>query len=293
MIAVGVALIAGLGVHLLYGAIVLGRGALRPPRQPGGPRARRRLDELLTQSGVIGVKVRHVVAAGVALFALATAMVFVIFGAVAPAVVVGCFAATYPVAAIRHRVRVRREVAQDAWPRLLEELRILTGSLGRSIPQALFDVGRRSPAVMTDAFAAAQREWVISTDFPRTMAVLKDRLADPTADVVCETLLVAHALGGNDLDRRLAALIDDRIQDVQGRKDARAKQAGARFSRRFVLVVPFGMAVAGMSVGNGRAAYASAGGQALTVAAVGVVVVCWIWSGRILRIPDADRVFRA
>ena len=74
----------------------------------------------------------------------------------------------------------------------------------------------------------------------------------------CETLLVAHEVGGTDLDRRLQALIDDRVQDTQGRKDARAKQAGARFARRFVLIVPAGMALAGMSVGNGRAAYQTA-----------------------------------
>ena len=146
----------------------------------------------------------------------------------------------------------------EAWPRLLEEIRILTSSLGRSIPQALFEVGRRAPEELRPAFAAAHREWLLSTDFARTLRVLKANLADPTADAVCETLLVAHEVGGTDLDRRLEALIDDRVQDTQGRKDARAKQAGARFARRFVLIVPAGMALAGMSVGTGRAAYQTA-----------------------------------
>ena len=151
----------------------------------------------------------------------------------------------------------------DAWPRLLEELRILTSSLGRSIPQALFEVGRRAPDELRPAFVAAHREWLLSTDFARTLQVLKAQLADPTADAVCETLLVAHEVGGTDLDRRLEALIDDRIQDTQGRKDARARQAGARFARRFVLIVPAGMALAGMSVGTGRAAYQTPTGQLL------------------------------
>src|SRR5205085_2522237 len=83
----------------------------------------------------------------------------------------------------------------------------------------------------------------------RTCAVLKSRLADPTADATCETLLVAHEIGGTDLDRRLASLVEDRIQDLHGRKDARAKQAGVRFARRFVLAVPVGMALAGLSIG--------------------------------------------
>jgi tight adherence protein B len=122
---------------------------------------------------------------------------------------------------------------------------------------------------------------------------LDQALADPTADAACETLLVAHEVGGTDLDRRLEALIDDRIQDAHGRKDARAKQAGARFARRFVVLVPAGMALAGMSVGNGRAAYATSTGQLLVVVAILLVVACWFWAGRIMTIPREQRVFDA
>jgi tight adherence protein B len=174
---------------------------------------------------------------------------------------------------------------------MIEEIRLLTGSLGRSIPQALLEVGRRGPVELRPAFAAAEREWLISTDFSRTTAVLKARLADPTADAACETLLVAHAVGGSDVDRRLAALVEDRIQDLQGRKDAQAKQAGVRFARRFVLIVPLGMALAGLSIGTGREAYQTALGQALVAAGLLVVVACWLWAGRLMRLPEEERVF--
>jgi tight adherence protein B len=216
-----------------------------------------------------------------------------IFGGVLPAIVTALFAGSFPLSAYRRRRLAQRAAAMDAWPRLLEELRIMTSSLGRSIPQALFEVGTRAPSEMRPAFDAAQREWLLSTDFSRTVRVLKAALADPTADAACETLLVAHEVGGADLDRRLLALIDDRIQDTQGRKDARAKQAGARFARRFVLIVPAGMALAGMSVGTGRAAYQTATGQALVVVAIALVIACWIWAGRIMVLPEEQRVFDA
>ncbi len=123
------------------------------------------------------------------------------------------------------------------------------------------------------------------------MSVLKTRLADPTADATCETLLIAHELGGSDLDRRLSALIDDRVLDAQGRKDARAKQAGVRFARRFVLLVPLGMAFAGMSVGDGREAYRTASGQLLVLLGIGMVLACWLWSGQLMKLPEEQRVF--
>ncbi len=218
---------------------------------------------------------------------------YAVFGGLLPALATAAFAATFPLASHRVRRTARRAAAMDAWPRLLEELRLRTASLGRSIPQALFEVGRRAPEELRPAFSAAHREWLLSTDFPRTLQVLKARLADPTADAVCETLLVAHEVGGADLDRRLAALIDDRVQDAQGRKDARAKQAGARFARRFVLIVPAGMALAGMSVGTGRSAYQTPTGQLLVVVAIGLVVGCWVWAGRIMTLPEEQRVFDA
>lgn len=225
-------------------------------------------------------------------FVVGAAIAFALFGGPAPALIAGLFAASLPIAAYRQRRSNRRAKAQEAWPRLIEEIRILTSSVGRSVPQALFEVGLTGPVELREAFVAAQREWQLSTDFERTIAVLKTQLADPTADATCETLLIAHELGGSDVDRRLADLAEDRRQDVHNRKDARAKQAGVRFARRFVLIVPFGMAMAGLSVGNGRSAYRTTIGQIAVVAALAMIVACWLWAGRLMRLPDDERVFR-
>jgi tight adherence protein B len=232
-------------------------------------------------------------AASTAVVAMAGAAVgCLLFGGMVAAVALGGFAATVPVAAYRRRRAVRRELAEEAWPAMIDEVRILCGAAGRSIPQALLDVGERGPVELRPAFVAARRTWAITTDFATTVGVLKDHLASPTADAACETLLVAHELGGGDLDRRLAELAEDRRVDVAGRKDARSKQAGVRFARRFVVLVPLGMAVAGLSLGNGRASYQTPAGQILVAIGLGLVAACWVWSGRILRLPVEDRVFR-
>jgi tight adherence protein B len=285
------ALLAGAGVHLLYTSLVLGVRDLSLPR--ASPATRRRRRDWLVQAGLADVPARELAAVVGALAGVGALAAYAMFGGPLPALATALFAGSFPLASYRVRRRARRAAAMDAWPRLLEELRILTASLGRSIPQALFEVGRRAPEELRPAFAAAHREWLLSTDFARTLRVLKAGLADPTADAVCETLLVAHEVGGTDLDRRLEALIEDRVQDTQGRKDARAKQAGARFARRFVLIVPAGMALAGMSVGTGRAAYQTASGQLLVVLAIALVVVCWLWAGRIMVLPEEQRVFDA
>ncbi len=214
------------------------------------------------------------------------------FGGVLPPLAIGLFAGALPATAYRMRRVERRVAAEESWPAMIEEIRLLTSSAGRSVPQALFEVGRRTPLVLQPAFLAAQRSWTLSTDLERSLDLLRAELASATADTVIETLLIAHELGGVDLDRRLAELAEDRRVDLQARKDARAKQAGVRFARRFVIIVPAGMAFAGMSLGNGRSSYASTTGQLVVLGALSLVAVCWWWSGRMLQLPDGDRVFR-
>lgn len=291
-LALVLAVAAGYGVFLLYTAVVFRWRGLGPgPSVVGtGPR-RDRVAEFMVQAGLEDVRTVELAAAVAVLALLGASLAFAVFGGVVAPLVAGGFAASFPIAAARGRRRSRMELARDAWPRMIEEIRLLASSVGLSIPQALFAVGRRGPEEMRPAFAAAEREWIVSTDMERTLDVLKTQLADATADSVCETLLVAHEIGGSDIDRRLQALVEDRIQDQQGRKDARSKQAGARFARYFVLVVPLGMAAVGLSIGEGRASYQSASGQLAVAIGLGAIVLCWFWASRIMRLPDEDRVF--
>jgi len=286
------ALVGAYGVLLLYAELTSARDDRSDVRRvTANVRRRPPFGEWLVQAGLADVRPSEFLAVVGLLFVVGAAGAWTLFGGVLPPLVAGTFAASFPAASTRARRERRRHEAREAWPRMIEEIRLLTGSLGRSIPQALLEVGRRAPEELRPAFAAAEREWLLSTDFARTTRVLKARLADPTADATCETLLVAHEVGGSDLDRRLAALAENRADDLRGRKDARAKQAGVRFARRFVLVVPLGMAVAGLSIGSGREAYRSGLGQVLVAFGLLVVVLCWVWAGRLMRLPEEDRVF--
>lgn len=288
-----VALAGAYGVFLLYTSLAFGwRGlGVGPARLRTDDRSGAKAEQWLAQAGLEGVGLREFLTVMAVLFVVGSGLTFAVLGAPLPAMAVGAFAATYPAASYRARRQQHRARAAESWPRMIEEIALLAGSLGRSVPQALFEVGRGSPEEMRPSFAAAHREWLISTDFEPSVAVLKAGLADATADAACETLLVAHEVGGTDVQRRLTALVEDRVADLQGRKDARARQAGARFARRFVLFVPVGMALVGLSIAGGHNAYRSAEGQLAALGAIGMVVACWLWSGRIMKLPEEERVF--
>lgn len=294
MIAMLAAVAAAYGMHLLYTSIRMGWSGLAPgptADPPSTPRPTRSVADWMNQAGLGDLRpVEFVVT--VATIAIAGAAAgFALFGSVLAMVACLVGSAAAPIAIHRQRRRTRLALAQEAWPRMIEELRLLTGSVGRSLPQALFEVGANGPEPLRCAFDAARREWLLTTDFERTLHVLRERLADPTCDATCETLLIAHELGGTGIDRRLADLAQDRRDDVAYRKDVRSRQSGVRFARRFVLIVPLGMAAAGLSVGNGRSAYTTPIGQLAVVAAIAMMAVCWMWAGSMLRLPTDERVF--
>jgi len=296
VIAVLVAAVGALGVHLLYSRVVLGHRNISLTASEsiitrGTERASGWTTDWLAQAGLGDLRWRDVAAVCSAMFMLSGLLTYAVFGGIVPAMFAGFATATVPPLVYRQRRRRRLAAAQEAWPRLIEEIRVLTGSAGTSIPQALFQVGRRAPIELRDAFDSAHREWLLTTDFARSIDVLKHALADPTADAACETLLTAHQIGGVDLDQRLIDLSEDRLADVQGRKDARAKQAGARFARAFVLIVPLGMAMVGLTIGDGRAAYQTTGGQIAVLVGFSIMLSCWLWAGRIMTIPSEQRVF--
>ena len=298
MIPLLVAISAGMGVFYIFSALSLKWNGLGfGPRVGSSNRSRARrgtmdIDVWLQQAGLDGIDKREFVAVVAMLSVSGFLLSFAAFGGLLPALAIGAFVGSFPIASYRLRRKNRRRRAQEAWPRMIEEIRLQTASLGRSIPQALFEVGRRGPEELRPGFEAAHREWLLTTDLTRTIAVLKHRLADPTADMACETLLTAHELGGADLDGRLEALAEDRQSDLQDRKDAHSRQAGARFARLFVFAVPAGMTLAGISIGNGRAAYRSSTGQLIVMIAIAMIVGCWIWAGRVMRLPDQQRVFK-
>lgn len=263
MIRLLLSVIAGAGVSL----IVLDR------MQSGGP-----------GYGVLRERAKRSATSG-AFAATGVAGTWLLFGSPLVALTAAAGAVLVTPALARRERRLRAERLSDAWPRMLDETRVLCGPGGLSLPQALFTAGRSASGDLRLAWQAAERTWRLSADLPRSLRVVEDELADPTTRLVCSTLEVLHEAGGGTQHEQLARLVIDRRRDAATRRTAEAELAGARFARRFVLIMPVGMALAGQSVGTGRAAFGSNAGQAAVLVAVAVTGACWIWSGRLLAVP--------
>ena len=182
MIALLLAIVAGYGVHLVYSSVAFGWDGL----QPGPPAPETNASgksHFIEDLGLGEFDARSLVAAIAVLALMGFTFGIVLFNGIIAGVLLGMFAATVPVGVARIRHEQTINLAHQEWPSLIEEIRLLTGSLGRSIPQATFEVGLRSGDGLRPAFEEAHREWTISTDFNRSMRVLKAQLAHNTADI--------------------------------------------------------------------------------------------------------------
>src|SRR5579884_1791381 len=150
---VALAALGGAGVYLLYSAVVLGRRDLVRGDAPTRRRRGSGVRDWMAQAGLADVGPRQFVGAVSILAGVGATLGLLVFGGLVPAVVAGLLTGGIPLASYRARRNARREQAREAWPRLIEEVRLQTGGMGRSIPQALFEVGRRAPEPMRAAFA--------------------------------------------------------------------------------------------------------------------------------------------
>jgi tight adherence protein B len=195
---------------------------------------------------------------------------------------------TWPLRRSRAALERRRHEALAAWPQLLQSIRIQVTTLGRPLPTAIIETAPQAPPAMAPAFAGFEASWRRTTDLGRALWDFASAMADPTTDLIVDTLGLGSELGGGSLDRRLARLIEERQRELELRQEAEARLAGARFARRFVLVVPVAMALAAEGIGSGPRTFSSPlGAVVLSVSAL-LTAGCWWWAGRLLRQPSTN-----
>jgi hypothetical protein len=94
------------------------------------------VNDWLAQAGLSDVRISELAGVMFLLTLAGGAAAYALFGGIIPSLVAGGFAGCTPLASYRLRRRNRMAAAQEAWPRMIEEIRVLTGSLGRSVPEA-------------------------------------------------------------------------------------------------------------------------------------------------------------
>lgn len=282
-----VGLMLGAGLFLVWWSCWT-PGPARPRRRGGmGDRAR----DVLAQAGVEAVTLRAVAASCVALGATGFLAVLSVSRSVQIAVCFSAMSAWLPVALVRARARRRRAVMRELWPDVVDNLASGVRA-GLSLPEALAQVGGRGPEVLRPAFQAFAVDYRATGRFGQSLDRLKDRLADPVADRICEALRVARDVGGCDLGRLLRNLSAFLREDARTRSELEARQSWTVNGARLAVAAPWCvLALLATRPESVRAYNTPTGGLVLAVGGA-VSVVAYRLMLRVGRLPEEHRVLR-
>jgi tight adherence protein B len=224
---------------------------------------------------------------GVAAAALAGA----VLGVAALAIAAGLVGAILPLAIVSVRARARRRAYRAVWPGVVDHLVSAVRS-GLALPDSVSSLAQTGPAETRDAFAAFAREYRVSGNFTFCVDRLKDRLADPVADRILETLRMAREVGGSDLTLVLRSLATFLREEAAIRAEVEARQSWVTNAARLGVAAPWIVLVLLASRPEAALAYNSPTGSTVIVLGLALSVVAYQIMLALGRLPEEERWFR-
>ena len=259
------------------------------PRRLGGMADRMR--DTLAQAGIPQVSPQ---ALGLVCLGLGATVLVAVLAVSRVPVIAAAFAliaAWAPVVLVRARARRRRDQLRELWPDVVDHL---TSGIraGLALPEALAQLGDRGPEVLRPAFRAFAHDYRGGGRFGESLDALKERLADPVGDRICEALRITREVGGTDLGRLLRTLSAFLREDARTRAELEARQSWTVNAARLAVAAPWVVLALLATRPESVAAYARpAGAVVLLVGAVSSVVAYRLMRW-IARLPDEERVLR-
>jgi tight adherence protein B len=278
-------LIAGLGLLLIWRSGP--RAPVRRSRATGGWRERRR--DMLRQAGVEGVGPGQLAGAQVLCAALGFVLVAAITRTIAVAACFGIFGLLLPTLVVRRMRRRRQGTLRELWPEAIDNLASAVRA-GMSLPEGLSALAVRGPADLRAAFGRFAVAYRATGRFGECLDALKDDLADPVGDRVCETMRVAREVGGSDLGTVLRTLSELLRADARTRAELETRQGWVINGARLAVAAPWVVLLLLGTQSQTLRAYDSPGGTLLLGIGAAVCVVAYRIMLRIGRLPEEARV---
>ena len=196
-------------------------------------------------------------------------VVFALTGLVAVSLVPAVVVATMPRAYFARKRSQRVAHVQESWPDGLRDILSSVRS-GASLPTAIENLALFGPAPLREAFQGFD-VYSRSLGVVPALEMVKDDIADPTADRVVEVLILAHERGGAVVPEILEDLAEATTRDLWTMEQIRSEALEQKINSRVVFVLPWIVLVA-MTARSGafRDFYSSAPG--LLVVLIGGVM---------------------
>lgn len=280
------------GIVLGVGALLIASPVLWPATEA---RARRfspasRMRERLAQAGLPRVTPTAILVASLVLGIASAAVVLALFPLVAVAAAVGVCGLALPWLLVTSRAKANRRASRVIWPDVVDHLVSAVRS-GVALPESVVMLASTGPPPMRSAFADFEQNYRRSGSFAESLDRLKERLADPVADRIIETLRMSREVGGSELTTVLRNLASYLRQDAAIRSEVEARQSWVINAARLGVAAPWVVLVLLATRPEAAAAYNSAEGITLIVVGLALSIVAYRVMRGMGRLPEDRRWF--
>jgi tight adherence protein B len=241
---------------------------------PAKERRRSRVRTWFDEAGLSGVPltVIGVVMATVAVIAGALAATVIPLPSIAPlGGVVGCGVPVVALASARDR---RRHRARALWPDVIDSIRVALRS-GSTLADAVTAAGSAVPREWRSAWTDLEADLRRGADVDSALRCLQRALADPIADRVVESVMVAREYGGTELPAVLAELGRSVRKESAMRHEAQSRQSWVRHAATLGVVSPWIVLALLASRPENREAYSTSAGTLLIVGSAAATAVAY------------------
>ncbi|MDO7881412.1 type II secretion system F family protein [Salinibacterium soli] len=261
------------------------------PRVPGStPRRSGRMHDRLVQAGLPAVSPAVVLAVSAALAVVAGGLGQALLGVLPLSLGLAGVAGSLPAVLIGARARSRRRSTRVIWPDVVDQLVSAVRS-GLALPDSLVTLATVGPEQTRAAFAAFEQQYRATGSFGLCIDSLKDRLADPVADRILETLRMAREVGGSELTTVLRALGAHLRQEAAIRSEVEARQSWVVNAARLGVAAPWIVLVLLATRPEAAVAYNSPAGAVLVAGGLVVSLVAYRLMIGLGRLPEERRWF--
>ena len=180
---------------------------------------------------------------------------------------------------------------RDLWPDVVDNIGSAVRA-GLALPEALSQLTIRGPEELRPAFAAFAEDYRATGRFQECLDRLKERLSDPVADRLVESLRIAREVGGSDLGRLLRTLSTFLREDARTRAELETRQGWTVNAARLAVAAPWVVLALLCTRPDSVQAYSRPAG--ILVLATGAVLslVAYRVMVHVGRLPEESRVLR-
>ena len=163
---------------------------------------------------------------------------------------------------------------------------------GFALPDSVVSLAQTGPSGSREAFAAFAKSYAATGNFSLCLDGLKQRLADPIADRILETLRMAREVGGSELTGVLHSLGSSLRQEAAIRDEVEARQSWVINAAKLGVAAPWVILVLLSTRPEAAAAYNTTAGVTVIVAGFLVSLVAYRAMLAMGRLPQERRWFQ-